>query len=98
MKTTMLYYVAERIDSEKHGHLTNLIKRCDTLAEAQGYIKEKADSWQNEGLTVIVEPWSAEGRTPWAYNPEYGEKTCTVKHMLFIFATPIFMAGGTEGL
>ena len=94
----MHYYVAERINSEKYGHLTNLIKRCDTLDEAQGYIQEQAASWQDEGLNIIVEPWWAEGRTPWAYNPYCREDTCTVKHRLYIFATPIFMAGGTEGL
>ena len=103
MKTTMNYYVAERVDNEQYGHLTNLIKRCDTLEEAQGFIRSKMKDWRDEGLNTLGMTaggvlWGAEGRTKWAYDPSLGEDTCRVVHMLFIFASPIFMAGGIEGL
>lgn len=103
MKTIMHYYVAESINSEKYGHLTNLIKRCDTLKEAQDTVRSHTKEWREEGLHTRgiytgPELWGAQGLTALAYDPEYGEETRTVKHQLLIFATPIFMAGGTEGL
>ena len=95
----MHYYIAERVPSETMSWATHLVKRCDSLKEAQTYLEKKMTEWEGEGL--VSEPnngelWCAQARTEWQYNGR--ENECVVKHLMYIFATPIFMAGGSEGL
>ena len=99
----MFYYIAESSKTEMF--TTTLVERFDTLAEAQDFVREAASRWDDEGLrsnliyndgrTLSSEPsyrgdgelWGAD-----ALDQEY-----FVRHNYLIFASPIFMGGGTIG-
>ena len=96
MNATMHYYIAKSVNSEQYGHLTNLTKRFDTLAAAQDYLRKKIQSWQAAGLNIVrffdngtnTDLWGAQAcNADWWVVGDYK-----------IFATPVFMAGGKEGL
>ena len=93
MKTKMNYYIAESMNVENKMFAYDLVKRCESLDGAQDYLRLKMREWRDEGLTVrstreLDELWGA-----MAMDNDY-----VVVHSYNIFATPIFMAGGAEGL
>ena len=97
----MMYYIAE--SSQKELFTTSLIKRFESYDEAVEFLKKAVAEWSDEGLNSFLtydedvrhnpelletaQVWGAE-----ALDEEY-----YVKHHYMLFATPIFMGGGTIG-
>lgn len=89
----MLYYISEDIQREGMSFAGHLIKRCESFAEAVFFLRDKRNEWVSEGLhthpiEVGDEWWGMQ-----ALNDDF-----MVVHNYKIFATPMFMAGGEEGL
>ena len=90
------YYIAEDFNKEDMGFANHLIKRCDTYEEAVEFCNSAVNKWREDGLVAELifidvnktEVWGAH-----AYDKEF-----VVKHLYNIFATPMFMAGGVDGL
>lgn len=89
----LLYYIAEDIQREGMSFVNHLIKRFDSLGEAVSYLTIWRNEWANEGLRTKTFEIDGEVWGVQALDDEF-----TVVHNYKIFATPIFMAGGVEGL
>ena len=89
----MLYYISEEFYNEGMSFANHLVKRCDSYEEAAAYLTEKKHEWANEllyvkNIRVDDELWGIQAL----------DAECMVVHNYKIFATPIFMGGGAEGL
>lgn len=89
----LLYYIAEDIRKEGMTFANHLIKRCDSFAEAVFFLRDKRNEWISEGL--LTKPTEVGG--DW-WGMQALDENYKVVHNYHIFATPIFMAGGEEGL
>ena len=91
----MLYYIAESINVEGCSFAYHFIKRYETFVGAESYLHMMLNEWsEKEGLRVKTvrqdygDLWGV-----MAMNDDYD-----VIHNMYIVATPLFMAGGEEGL
>lgn len=90
----MLYYISEDIQKEGLSFANHLIKRADTYEEAVDFCKKAVEDWRCEGLNARVITVEDDG----VWGAQALDEEFIVKHFYHIFATPMFMAGGQEGL
>lgn len=93
MNAKMYYYISKDIKVTGSSFANTLVKRFDTFADAEAYLKTMVEEWTAAGLSAKTMDIDGEAWMAQATNEEF----CVV-HMYHIFATPVFMAGGEEGL
>ena len=98
----MYYYIAKSINVENASFATKLVKRFDTYEEAESYLWDAAESWREEGLNAYLYDGAGVRLRPngrgQAWCATALDQDFFVKDGLTIYATPIFMAGGPDGL
>lgn len=90
---TMNYYVSEDFKELRMSFATHLIKRFDSHKDAEKYLKIWGEKWLSDGFNV---QYVEAGDEIWGVRAL--DCNFVSKHSMNIFASPIFMSGGYEGL